>query len=170
MMPLKTMKIRAENAHDTASIEAVHIAAFANHPYSQQTEHRIVDALRADGALTVSLAAELDGKVVGHIAFSPIRIDGRDSKWFLLGPVGVLPEHQRRGIGQELVREGLKAIQVLGAEGCALVGDPGYYARFGFAPARDLAFERLPPEYCLFLSMDGRLPRGALAHHPAFSM
>jgi putative acetyltransferase len=65
----------------------------------------------------------------------------------LLGPVGVLPSHQRCGVGQELVREGLKAIKDLGAEGCALV----YYSRFGFTHAPELVFEGVPPEYCMIL-------------------
>ena len=164
------MKIRAETSQDCSAIENVHIAAFANHPYSRQTEHLIVNALRADRALTVSLVAELDNMVVGHIAFSPIKIDGHDSNWFLLGPVGVLPGHQRQGIGQELVREGLKAIKALGAEGCALVGDPAYYSRFGFTHAQELMFEGVPPEFCMFLPTTERMPRGAIAHHPAFSV
>jgi putative acetyltransferase len=164
------MKIRAETSQDCSAIEQVHIAAFANHPYSRQTEHLIVNALRADRALTVSLVAEVDGQVVGHIAFSPTKIDGHDCGWFLLGPVGVLPGHQRRGIGQELVAAGLKAIKVVGAKGCALVGDPAYYSRFGFDHSRELMFEGVPPEYCLFLPMDQQMPRGSIAHHPAFSV
>ncbi len=167
---LEHMKIRSETSQDCTAIADVHIAAFANHPYSRQTEHLIVNALRADGALIVSLVAEVDGKVVGHIAFSPIKIDGHDSMWFLLGPVGGLPGHQRRGIGQELVREGLKAIKALGAEGCALVGDPVYYSRFGFTHSSTLAFEGVPPGNCMFLAMGERIPRGSVAHHPAFSV
>lgn len=164
------MTIRPETSQDCSAIEDVHIAAFANHPYSRQTEHLIVNGLRAAHALAVSLVAEVDGKVVGHIAFSPLRIDGTDSMWFLLGPVGVLPEYQRRGIGQELVRQGLKAIEAFGAEGCALVGDPAYYGRFGFTHARELIFEGIPPEYCLFLRIGERIASGSIEHHAAFSV
>jgi putative acetyltransferase len=164
------MMIRPETPHDFRAIETVHIEAFANHPYSKQTEHLIVNALRDDRALTVSLVAEIDGKVVGHIAFSPVKINGRDCPWFVLGPVGVLPHHQRRGIGQELIREGLKAIRNLGAEGCVLVGDPAYYSRFGFTHSPALVLEGVPPEYFMCLPMTEQIPRGCVSHHPAFSV
>ncbi len=164
------MRIRPEASQDRGSIENVNVAAFAGRPYSRQTEHRIVNALRDDHALTVSLVAEVDGNVVGHIAFSPVKIDGRDCMWFLLGPVGVLPPFQRRGIGQALVRQGLKAIKSLGAEGCVLVGDPAYYSRLGFTQAKELVFEGAPPEYCMCLPISGPAPRGAVECHPAFSV
>jgi putative acetyltransferase len=163
------MTIRPETPYDIAAIEKVHVAAFEHHPRSRQTEHLIVNALRAAGALTVSLVAEVDGEVSGHIAFSPIRIDGRPCSWFILGPVGVLPRCQRRGIGCRLVLEGLQAIRGLGAEGCVLVGNPAYYSRFGFAPDPGLVFEGVPAENFLCLTMSGRVPRGRVSHHPAFS-
>jgi putative acetyltransferase len=164
------MTIRPETSHDFHAIENIHIAAFANHPYSRQTEHLIVNALRADHALTVSLVAEMDSKVVGHIAFSPIKIDGHDCLWSILGPVGVLPDHQRRGIGQELIREGIKAILSLGAEGCVLVGNPAYYSRFGFTHNPELVVEGVPAEYCMCLPMTERIPRGYVSYHAAFSI
>jgi putative acetyltransferase len=93
----------------------------------------------------------MDGKVVGHVAFSPIKINGHDCQWFVLGPVGVLSDHQRRGIGQKLIREGLKAIRSLSAEGCVLVGDPAYYSRFGFTHNPALVLEGVPPRIlCAF--------------------
>jgi putative acetyltransferase len=164
------MTIRPETPNDFKAIENIHIAAFANHPYSKQTEHLIVNALRADHALTVSLVAEIDGKVVGHIAFSPIKINGQDCPWFILGPVGVLPEHQRRGIGKALIREGLEAIRKLGAEGCVLVGDPAYYSRLGFTNNPALIFEGLPAEYCMCLPMAEQVLSGNVSHHAAFSV
>lgn len=164
------MTIRPETPTDFHAIENIHIAAFANHPYSRQTEHLIVNALRADHALTISLVAEMDGKVVGHIAFSPIQINGHDCPWFVLGPVGVSPDHQRRGIGQELVREGLKALRSLGAEGCVLVGDPAYYSRFGFTHTSALVWEDVPEENFMCLPMTEQIPRGYVSHHAAFAV
>ena len=109
------MIIRPETASDYDAIRNLLIAAFADHPYSHQTEHLIVEALRADAAIVAPLVAEVDGQVVGHVAFSLARIGGADCQWYTLGPVAVLPEFQRRGIGSGLVEAGLQAIRGLGA-------------------------------------------------------
>ena len=167
------MIIRPETANDYGSIRNILIAAFADHPYSHQTEHLIVDALRASGALTVSLVAEIDGSVVGHIAFSPVKINGADCKWFALGPVAVLPGFQRQGIGRGLIEEGLKTIRILGAEGCVLVGEPDFYRRFGFHHNPALVLEGIPPDcfkYFMCLPMTVQTPEGLVTHHPAFSV
>lgn len=98
------MIIRPERETDLPAIDRINLEAFKDHPYSHQTEHLIVRALRAAGALTLSLVAEAEGEVVGHIAFSPALIDGQDLGWYTLGPVAVLPGHQGQGIGAALVR------------------------------------------------------------------
>ena len=167
------MILRPESANDYDSIRSILIAAFADHPYSHQTEHLIVDALRAADALTVALVAEVDGNVVGHIAFSPVKINGMDCMWFALGPVAVLPDFQRQGIGKGLIEEGLKAIRSLGAQGCVLVGDPAYYERFGFRHNPALVLEGIPPEcfkYFMCLPMIEQTPQGHVSHHSAFSV
>jgi putative acetyltransferase len=164
------MTIRPETARDYDAIRQIHIAAFANHPYSHQTEHLIVDALRAAGALSDSLVADIEGDVVGHIAFSPAKLDGKDSAWFVLGPVGVRPALQRQGIGKELVKQGLAVLRSLGAQGCVLVGDPAYYFRFGFAHHPTLVLDGVPPKYFLCLSMTNSVPHATVAHHAAFSV
>ena len=162
------MLIRSETPGDHDSIRHILIAAFADHPYSHQTEHLIVDCLRADDALTVSLVAEVDGQVVGQIAFSPVKIAGRDCGWLGLGPVAVTPSRQRRGIGQALVNEGLKTIRNMGAQGCVLVGDPAFYRRFGFEHNPLLRMDGVPPEVLLCLPMGPEIPPGNVLHHPAF--
>ncbi len=164
------MIIRPETPGDHDSIRDILIAAFANHPYSHQTEHLIVEALRADNALTVSLVAEVDRKVVGQIAFSPVTINGKDCGWLALGPVAVLPTFQNQGIGQALVNEGLEAIRKLGAKGCVLVGEPAFYNRFGFRHDPALRMEGVPPEVLLCLPMCDEMPEGDIKHHPAFSV
>jgi putative acetyltransferase len=164
------MIVRPETTSDHAAIRDLLIAAFADHPFSQQTEHLIVEALRADSALTVSLVAEVDGKVVGHIAFSSVTIGGKDFGWLGLGPVAVLPSYQRRGIGQTLVIEGLKTIRNLGAQGCFLVGPPAFYQRFGFQHHPAVHMEGVPPEVLLCLPISGQVPAGSLTHHPAFAV
>jgi putative acetyltransferase len=160
--------IRPETPQDIAAIEEIHFAAFANHPYSRQTEHLIVNALRADSALAVSLVASKGGSVLGHIAFSRMGLNGSDCPWLLAGPLGVLPQFQRQGIGKQLVREGLDAIRKLGAEGCVLVGDPGYYTPLGFKHSPGLIMEGVPAENIMYFPIAGGIPEGAISHHAAF--
>ena len=98
--------IRNETVADVSSISAVTVAAFRTLEISNHTEQFIIEALRAAKALTVSLVAEVDGRVVGHIAFSPVTISDGTMHWYGLGPVSVLPEYQRKGIGKALIQEG----------------------------------------------------------------
>lgn len=167
-MTLPDMQIRMESSADLGAIREVHRAAFALHPLSQQTEHLIVDALRADGALSLSLVADEEGRVAGHIAFSPVLIGGHALHWYALGPVGVLPSLQNRGIGSSLVREGLTRLRALGAQGCVLVGEPSFYSRFGFRHCGEVLMEDFPPEVVLCLAFYGVVPQGKVEHHRAF--
>lgn len=163
------MIIRNEMKSDIETIYEVTKAAFDNHPYSKQTEHFIVDALRVAGALTVSLVAEIDGKVVGHIAFSPVAISDGSQDWYGVGPVSVLPECWKQGIGKSLVQEGLSVLKALGAKGCVLVGDPQYYKRFGFRNPPSLILEGVPQEYFLALPFDDQQAQGVVVFHRGFS-
>ncbi len=160
--------IRPESPTDVDAITAVTLAAFATLEISQHTEQFIVRALRAAGALTVSLVAELDGQVVGHVAFSPVTLSDGTPDWYGLGPVSVLPVHQRQGIGKALIRVGLARLQAMGARGCCLVGHPDYYRKFGFRNPDQLSHPGVPPEYFLALSIDGHWPQGTVEFHPAF--
>ncbi len=164
------MRIRPETPADAAAIRDINIRAFADHPVSRQTEQFIVEGLRRAGALSVSLVAEEDGRAVGHIAFSPARIAGRDQGWHLLGPLAVLPEWQRRGVGSTLTAAGLDALRALGSRGCVLVGPPEYYTRLGFRQASRLVYPGVPPEVVLCLPLSGPEPEGEVAHHPAFDL
>jgi len=118
--------------------------------------------------LTVSLVAELDGRVVGHIAFSPITMSDGTADWYGMGPVSVLPQYQRQGIGKALVQEGLARLKGLKARGCCLVGHPEYYRKFGFQNTPELGLEGVPPEVFFALSFDGYVPRGTVSFHDAF--
>jgi predicted N-acetyltransferase YhbS len=97
--------IRNEIESDIQAISEITKAAFENHPYSNQTEEFIVNALRDANALTISLVAVAGTKIVGHIAFSPVTISDGSLGWYGLGPISVLPELQKQGIGKSLVRE-----------------------------------------------------------------
>lgn len=161
-------QIRDESTADIAAITTVTIAAFATLEISNHTEQYIIAALREAGALTVSLVAEVDGRVVGHIAFSPVTISDGSPGWYGLGPVSVLPEYQRQGIGGALIREGISRLKNIGARGCCLVGHPGYYGRFGFRNSAELTLEGVPAEVFFALSLDGQMPQGLVGFHPAF--
>lgn len=162
------MIVRPETDRDSEGIREVDIAAFQGHPYSHQTEHLIVEALRAAGALELSLVAETDGGVVGHIAFSAACIGDSSTGWFLLGPVAVQPTRQGEGIGRALVEAGLDGLRARGACGCVLVGDPAFYGRFGFLQYPGVTCHGVPDENVLCLLMSGEIPTGEVVHHPAF--
>ncbi|MBN1336583.1 MAG: N-acetyltransferase [Deltaproteobacteria bacterium] len=160
--------IRSETADDATAIGEVTVAAFAPLEVSRHDEQHIVEALRVHGALTLSLVAEMDGRVVGHVAFSPVALSDGTQDWYGLGPVSVSPEVQRQGIGKALIREGLSRLRGLGARGCCLVGHPGYYRRFGFENVPGLGVEGVPPEVFFALAFDGAPPRGTVTFHEAF--
>jgi putative acetyltransferase len=167
-MMIQEIGIRDETEADLGAITDVTVAAFATMDISNQTEHFIVEALRAAGALTVSLVAEVEGRVVGHIAFSPVTMSDGTEGWYGLGPVSVLPAYQRRGIGTALIREGLSRLERLEARGCCLVGHPQYYGRFGFENVTGLGLDGAPQEAFFALSFDGYLPQGHVIFHEGF--
>lgn len=163
------MLIRQETASDIDAISEVTIAAFQMLAISQHTEQFIIKALRDAHALTISLVAEFGGQVVGHIAFSPVSISDGTQNWYGLGPISVMPEFQRKGIGKSLIHQGLSSLKALGGQGCALVGDPNYYHRFGFANHPKLIYEGIPQEYFLVLPFGESAPQGTVVFHPAFT-
>ena len=161
-------RIREEAPEDVSLINAVTVAAFLNAPHTSHTEQHIVNALRCSGALTMSLVAELDGVLVGHIALSPVSISDGSTHWFGLGPISVLPAHQGHGVGSALIAAVLAALRQQGAQGCVLLGDPGYYGRFGFRATPDLVLPGVPPEYFQALHLGAATARGIVTYHPAF--
>jgi len=160
--------IRSENQSDVGAITDITKAAFKNHPYSNNTEQFIINALRAADALTVSLVADLEGKIVGHIAFSPVTFTDGSENWYGLGPISVMPDYQKQGIGTKLVNEGLNLLKALGGKGCVLVGEPNYYERFGFKSPNELKYEGAPQENFLALSFCNEIPTGVVKFHQAF--
>ena len=163
------MIIREETQSDVEAITDITKAAFENHPFSNNTEQFIITALRAANALTVSLVAEVDEKLVGHIAFSPVSFSDGSENWYGLGPVSVLPDYQKQGIGTKLVNEGISLLKDMGAQGCVLVGEPGFYEHFGFKSPDGLKHEGVPQENFLSLSFGNRIPTGVVQFHQAFS-
>lgn len=164
----RAIVIRPETAADHGAIAEVTTAAFAALALSHHTEAFIIEALRAANALTVSLVAEQAGRVVGHVAFSPVTVSDGTRDWYGLGPVSVVPDQQRRGVGTALIHEGLSRLKGLKARGCCLVGHPEYYKRFGFRTTPGLVYKGVPPEVFLALSFDGAMPRGTVTFHEGF--
>ena len=167
------MILRREAPDDRAAIWAVHTAAFARSDGGNVPEAKLVDALRDDGDIipALSLVASVNEAVVGHVVCSRASIDGRPSVG--LGPLGVLPGYQRRGIGQALMHGVLAAADALDEPAVVLLGDPGYYRRFGFLLAQPLGLLPTEPSWAEHLQVrrlsawDGSL-RGTFSYAPAF--
>jgi putative acetyltransferase len=124
------MRIRPETGSDRAAVRAVNETAFET-----RAEADLVEALHGKGVPSVSLVAEVDGHVVGHILFSPVSVnDAPHLKLMGLGPMAVVPDCQRKGVGSALVRQGLAHCRELGCRAVVVVGHPEYYPRFGFVP------------------------------------
>jgi len=165
------MRVRPEQPEDIADIRYVTEAAFLPMQHSSGTEADIIDALRAANVLTISLVAIEDEELVGHVAFSPVTIDMEPEGWYGLGPIAVRPDFQREGVGDELIRKGLKQLEALGAQGCVVLGDPDYYVRFGFEAVPGLVLPGVPPEYFQCLAFGGlKAPHGTVAYHAAFNV
>jgi putative acetyltransferase len=125
------MLIRAEENHDRAAVHAVNASAFET-----SLEANLVDALRAQAEPVVSLVADDNGTIVGHIMFTPVSLSGHPGlKVMGLAPMAVAPEHQCQGIGSALVRAGLEQCRQLGFVAVVVLGHPQYYPRFGFSPS-----------------------------------
>jgi putative acetyltransferase len=164
------MLIRAEKENDLAAVHSVNVAAFET-----PSEANLVDALREQALPVVSLVAEENGGVVGHIMFSPVVLCGHpDAKVMGLAPMAVAPEHQRKGIGSKLVRAGLEQCRQLGFVAVVVLGHPEYYPRFGFSPASRFGIESeydVPKEVFMAMELQAEALRektGLVKYHAAF--
>ena len=162
------MILRPEREGDIDAIRTLTETAFRTAPHADGTEHLIIDRLRAAGALTLSLVAEADGTIVGHVAFSPVSLSDGSRGWYGLGPISVDPARQGEGIGGKLIGEGLERLKALGATGCVLLGDPAYYSRFGFTPDPRLTLDGVPPEYFMRVAFSPVYGAGSVSYHPGF--
>lgn len=166
---LPLVNIRHEQPADIAAIDAVIVAAFSNAAHTDHTEQFIVRALRRAGALSVSLVAQDAGRIIGHAAASPVTISNGAPGWFGIGPVAVQPRHQGAGVGTRLMQAVLDELRAQGASGCVVLGEPAFYARFGFLADARLALAGVPAEYFQALPLQGGLPAGKVTYHPGFS-
>jgi putative acetyltransferase len=134
------LHIRPETPVDAGAIETITLAAFLDAPHTSRTEHLVIRALRDAGALTISLVAEADRRIAGHVAISPVTVSGGIRDWYGLGPVAVAPRLQ------------------------------GYYGRFGFRCEAGLKLPAVPAEYFQAVAFRGVVPRGTVAFHAAFAV
>ncbi|WP_083490855.1 GNAT family N-acetyltransferase [Stenotrophomonas humi] len=160
--------IRDELPDDVEAIDRITRAAFADQPYSSHTEQFIVAALREAGQLTLSLVALKGDEVIGHVAASPVTLSSGDTGWHGLGPISVAPAHQQHGVGSALMRAAIARLQAMGSAGCVLLGEPAYYARFGFRADPALVLPGVPAEYFQLLSFSGEPPVAQVHYHDAF--
>jgi putative acetyltransferase len=164
------MTIREDRESDIPAIEGVERAAFG-----QENEAHLVDALRRNQKLIISLVAEIGGEIVGHIAFSEMRLEPSPSDHLVLGvaPVAVQPGHQRKGIGSSLIIRGLKMAHEKGYTHAVLLGEPQYYRRFGFIPAVSFGIKNeytSGDEFMIKALDDSAMPREVvMKYQPEFS-
>lgn len=156
---MKGLSIRAERPGDISDVRRIHDAAFAG----RTAEGRLVDRLRSAGKAAVSLVAEIDGRVVGHIAFSPVEIEAGSGPVAGLGlaPVSVVPDLQGRGIGSALITAGLEECRQRGCSFVVVLGEPGFYSRFGFERARSFGLSNeygADEEFRIRVFQPGALP------------
>ncbi len=168
--PYGRMLIRAEKESDRDSVHALNMAAFQS-----PSEANLVDALRQQVEPLVSLVAEEDGVIVGHIMFSPVSLSNNsDLKVMGLAPMAVAPAHQRKGIGSALVRAGLEQCRKLDFDAVVVLGHPEYYLRFGFSPSSRFGIDSeydVPEEVFMALELRPNALSGRSAvvrYHPAF--
>jgi putative acetyltransferase len=157
--------IRLETPSDIADVRRIHERAFG-----RPDEARLVDALRSEGSLAFAFVAKDLGRVVGHIVFSKMHAPFRALG---LAPIAVLPEHQRRGFGSALIREGLNHARIEGWEAVFVVGEPAYYERFGFDARRAQGFTSpYAGPYLMVLPLAGNLPAvgGSIDYPPPFAV
>ena len=156
--------IRPEIPADYAAIHTLTQKAFDPMPFSDGSEPSCITQMRKDNDLILSLVAEDDGTIVGHVAFSPAKI-GDTAGWIALGPVSVAPEHQRSGIGRALITAGFDQFRHT-AKGCVLTGDPAYYQRFGFVGDCGLTYRDLEPKFVQILCFGDDRPEGEVLFCP----
>lgn len=165
------MKIRIEKPEDKQAIYAVNKAVFPTN-----AEAKLVDTLRAEPIPTISLVAEIDDKIVGHIFFSPVSLSGHPELLVIgLAPMAVLPDYQNQGIGLALVTAGLDACKEAGYQAAVVLGHPEFYPRFGFLPSTQFNIDSeydVPPEVFMTLELEEHAlinKNGRIHYHPAFA-
>ena len=162
--------LREEQAGDFAPIHELTFRAFSGDPGYRVVEHKVVDILREDGDLVLSLVAVDDAdNIVGHVAFSSAILSTGEQGWFALGPISVDPDRQGQGIGRALVVGGCARMRERGAKGIVLLGSLKLYSRFGFVSGTPLTIEGPHASYFQILPFVESIPDAQASFAPAFA-
>lgn len=163
------VQVRDEERRDWAAVHALTAAAFG-----RPDEARLVEALRREASPLVSLVAEHDETIVGHVLLTPVSVSGRNERMMGLAPLAVAPAEQRRGVGSALVRAGLARCRDEGVDAVVVLGHGAYYPRFGFAPAARVGlsceYDGAGDSFMAVELRPGALrgTGGVVRYHPAF--
>ena len=166
------MKIRKETAADIEAVFEINRSAFPT-----EEEAQLVNRLRETASPLISLVAEGEQEIIGHILFTPVTL-GSDTNLFLMGlaPMAVNPARQNKGIGSQLARAGIEECRALGAAGLVVLGHPKYYSRFGFSPSANFGIKSKydgAPEVFMVLELSAEVfagKAGVISYHPSFAL
>ena len=160
--------VRPEAEGDAARIGAVVSAAFADAPHADGDEAALVERLRAGGDLALSLVAEDEEGMIGHIGFSPLTVGGESNGWMQLAPLAVVTHWRGEGVARSLIVRGIAELRERGAQGIGVLGEPALYEKFGFGPASGMILPADQQPFYRALALDGDLPRGEVRYADAF--
>lgn len=161
------MLIRPERAGEEQEIYNLTKRAFAPMPFGDEDDAGLTDALRESGDLFLSLIAEENSRIIGHLALSPVAITGTAARWMGLGPISVEPERQRQGIGSTLVQSAMTYCRTNEISGIALIGNPAVYGPMGFQSNHAFTYRDLSNQLVQYLTLSGSDPVGELTFAPA---
>lgn len=160
--------IREERAGDEAAIHALTKRAFDGHPYSDGDEADVIDRLRKDGDLLLSLVAEDGDTIIGQVTYSTARLSNGEEGWMVIGPICVEPARQGEGIGRALMEVGESKMKARGAKGITVLGDPALYGKFGYRQNTPIQLKGELGEYLQVKSFGPPIPAATIGYAPAF--
>ncbi len=160
--------VREERPGDEVAIHAMTRRAFEGHPFSDGDEADVIDRLRKDGDLLLSLVAEDEGTIIGQVTYSTARLSNGEDGWMVIGPICVEPARRGEGIGRALMDAGEQAMKARGVKGITVLGDPQIYGRFGYVRHTPMTLAGELGEFLQVKSFGAPIPAATLTYAPAF--
>lgn len=162
------LSIRVELSEDAPKIDRLLQMAYHQSPCRHNNEDRIISSLREDNAIELALVAHYGSDIIGYVAFSKITVDLKDLGWCAMAPIAVNPKFQGKGLGSRLITTAIDKLFVKGLKGVVVLGELGFYERFGFNDEHGLCVLGRDSRYVLAQSFDDRLPTGDIQFHYGF--